>query len=449
MKKRHFISGIFTGFLLYFSHHIWLGHHGSYVFNFYLFSIITITAYLASLKITSYLANFKTIKNQSRIDIIFLTIFFIVLFIPMSNINKSEISETENRTLAKWQPILAEEGKLNLTFGKDFESWFNDRFTFRQEIINVHNILFFSSNLIIHSSNNSLYNTKSHWMFAKNHIKYKLNEYPLEEIISNLDRFNDFCNRHGIKLYVLITPMSADIYAKYATPDINFKQKQINYNIVKEVQQKTKANIIFPFDNLKKASEKDYVYYKTDHHWTDFGAYTGYQDLINEIKRDFPEIKPISLSDYNKSTSRLVRSDWGRDYHEGETFKYLFPFLEKDRKKILDADYTYFDRKDKDILTLDVKDIPYHKEKISHYPKGNNLRVIETGTSFNESLLGFTFYTFKDLKYIRLRNVIDRKDEFKIMKDYKKEILDFRPDILILCITMEDLFGINDIFKED
>lgn len=77
----------------------------------------------------------KNIDKQSRIDIIFLTIFFTFLFIPMSKINQDEISSQENRMLAKWQPLINEDREINYNFGKDFNEWFNDRFYLRNNML--------------------------------------------------------------------------------------------------------------------------------------------------------------------------------------------------------------------------------------------------------------------------------------------------------------------------
>ncbi|MGN0192957.1 MAG: hypothetical protein ACI4CY_05490 [Candidatus Gastranaerophilaceae bacterium] len=89
-------------------------------FDFKLFVIILVLTYLLAYKLSNYVADFKSVKEKSRIDILFLTIFFIFLFIPMSKVNKDEISLYENRTLAKWKPFITQDGAINYDFGKDF-----------------------------------------------------------------------------------------------------------------------------------------------------------------------------------------------------------------------------------------------------------------------------------------------------------------------------------------
>ena len=134
MKKRYFIALGLTLWVLYITHHGWMGYKNAPAFDPMLLIIISVLSYLAGLKITSYLADFKNLQHKSRIEIVFLAIFFIFLFIPMSKINQDAKSETENRYLAKYKPLITKEGQLNLSFGKDFENWFNDRFAMRKEL---------------------------------------------------------------------------------------------------------------------------------------------------------------------------------------------------------------------------------------------------------------------------------------------------------------------------
>jgi len=449
LKRRYFIAGIITGILLFLSHNIWLGGRHNNVLYFHLFSIILILGYLFSLKLTSYLADFKNIENQSRIEIIFLAIFFVMLFIPMSHIKKDKISGLENRTLAKWHPLIKKDGKLNLNFGKDYDNWFNDRFALRFELVNLANFPR-AANKLVRTGDGSIYDKQNRLMYTGYHLTYKIDDKETDAAIKNLDLFDKFCKDNNISLYVLIVPYSADINYENV-PYIDKAQKIENQKIIKKIQSKTVANVIYPLEKLQKLQKSDYAYFKTEHHWTDTGAYTGYRDLMNAIQKDYPDIKAVKLEDYNKSYSKMVRADFSREYDIGQTFQHNFHFLKAFDKKILTTEYPYYEHKNKNLLDLQVVDIPYHKGKITYYPQGNDLRAIEIGSSMNENLLGFTQYTFKNLKYIRTNTPksIDENDAYKIIKYYKKEILDYKPDIIIFCITPSNINSLKDLFKEN
>lgn len=71
---------------------------------------------------------------------------------------------------------------------------------------------------------------------------------------------------------------------------INNKLKEYNDTLpqfIKYIKETLNFEIIYPLDELKEADKSDYVYFKTDHHWTDWGAYIGYQALLKQLKKTF------------------------------------------------------------------------------------------------------------------------------------------------------------------
>ena len=452
LKKRYFIALGITIVLLCLTHHCWLGHKSSTHFDCLLFIIILVLGYLFSLKLTSYIADFKSIKKQSRIEIIFLSIFFILLFLPISHIDQSDISYTENRTLAKYHPLITKKGNLNLKYGKKYEEWFNDRFFLRKQLININytielliNKKIKTENIIYSASNNFIINT------SQMPDKRVINKNIYSKILLNINRFNKFCLNNNIKLYILIIPPNAFLYQEKQLKETQrpVDLKFINSNI-KKLQDKADARIIYPYNSLKKASQNEWVAFKVDNHWTDYGAFIGYQELMKAIHKDFKNITPVKESDYITFRSKKIRSDFNRKFFHGNGLS-IAPFLRKYENKILDTEYLYFENKNKNLLKIKTIDIEGAKNKTFYYRKGANYRVLEIGTSMNENLLQFTPYTFKNLKYIRLNFIKNRnfQENFKIMKYYKKDILDYKPDIIILCITPLNLKELQNIFVED
>ncbi|UKI40868.1 MAG: hypothetical protein L6V95_12230 [Candidatus Melainabacteria bacterium] len=50
---------------------------------------------------------------------------------------KEDISTQENRTLAKLNGFIKENGEINYKFGENYNEWYNDRFNLRKEVITV------------------------------------------------------------------------------------------------------------------------------------------------------------------------------------------------------------------------------------------------------------------------------------------------------------------------
>lgn len=408
-------------------------------FDFKLFVIILTLTFLLFYKLSNYVADFKSVEKKSRIEIIFLAIFFVFLFIPMSHINRDAISKQENRTLTKWQPLINNDGEINYDFGVNFNEWFNDRFCLRSCFIYVSNYIKSGFTDVV-KTKNGIYNKRTNWMFVDDSDWYaSLYDSKFQaEIADNLNKFNAFCKDNNIKFYLLIVPYQNDIYYKEGEPYLTKTSVETKMEAVEKILSMTDFPTINAYNELKQNSKDVYTYYKTDWHWTDDGAFIGYQLLMNKIKADYKDLKILSKSDFNITQSNKVRSDWGRDFHNGEVLMYHFHDFENKASEILDVKYNYYEHKGSKDIKATVVDIPFKKEKTFYYKLAeNNLKFMQIGTSMNESLLQFTPYSFKNLKYIRLNNVqcMTFEESFKILKHYKSNILEYKPNIIVLCLT--------------
>ncbi len=219
MKKRYYLSFIVTIVLLLLTHKIWIVTSNKLVFNLYPFLIILICGYLLSLKLTSYLADFKNIQKQSRIEIIFLTVFFVMLFIPMSHINQNAVSKKENRKLAQYKSLIKNSGELNYNFGKDFDNWFNDRFYLKNLLYEINSltticnknwqttrVLKGDENWLFYKGENSIENYQNSNMFSEN---------ELVQITNYLTSINNYCKKRNKKFYFVIAPDKNKIYGEY------------------------------------------------------------------------------------------------------------------------------------------------------------------------------------------------------------------------------------------
>ena len=212
------------------------------IFDIRILTIILILSYLLTYKLTSYLADFKNLKNQSRIEIIFLTAFFILLTLPCLKINDDIISKAENRTLSPYVPFINKSG-INYNFGQDFNNWISDRFLGRSTLTRLYNKLHFMLTYYIYEQNDRFYNKKTGWAFTKGWINPSYSEKELSDYEKNILELKNFCDKHNIKLYVLIPPVKGEVYYNEIYPHIT---KPSNIDILeKNVNKKVSHNIIY------------------------------------------------------------------------------------------------------------------------------------------------------------------------------------------------------------
>ncbi len=411
------------------------------------FLSILIISFLMSYKFVHYVSKFKIVDNNSRIDIVFVLVFVSMLFVPMSHISNADKSMQENRMLAKFPQLkVATRGAL----GKQFEQWFNDRFLSRNLMIDIYSLINREINRIYHNGG-AIWIKSNNWMFKNSVINFAIpKKEQTAEIIEQINLLNNFCKNNNIKMYILVVPSKESIYQEFFSRKYQ-QAKQCNdlNNYLLHLIPSFDSPTVFPQKELKEASKKDFVFFKQTHHWTEWGAYNGYQALISVIKKDFPNTHISNLDEYNVLTSKLLREDWDRKFGFGQTTRMLRIKDKYALKNLLKDNYTYYNHKNeiKPVITdKDLYRIKYFQNKqLSGAPK-----VFLTGTSMNENMLQFLPYSFSEVKYYRLNNVknVPNAETFKLLKRYKKDILQFKPDILILNITSWNIPNLTNLTKD-
>ena len=400
-------------------------------FQWEIFVIILILTFLFSYKINDYLADFSSIKHKSRIETVFLTLFFVILFIPMLSINQDKISEKENRKLAVWKPLIKKDCRLNFDFGKDFEKWFNDRFFLRDSAINLYKTIYFTfrdrnSKGLIDEKTKTLYQNWEFKHFDKGYIANKL-EY--------FNKFHEWCDKNNIKLYILITPQKADIYPTKLNHYIQYDTQENKANFFNEFRKTNKLKIIYPYNEMLEAKKDNLMYFKTEHHWTDDGAFVGYKSLMKEMKKDFPDLVPLTEDDFNYFTNKKVRAGTNREFENGTNCNVIGVSKTK-CDKYQNVDYRYFKHKQYGKLqyATDHSNGKYIRDY--NFEAKNNLKIIMLGTSQNENLTEFIPFTFKNVRKIRTNTKkLNEREGFKILKHFKNNILEYKPDVIVFCIV--------------
>lgn len=299
--RRFIISVVLTLLLTVWAQGLYLTENG---FDTMLFIIIITLSYMLCYKLVQYLARFKLVENNSRIDIVFVVCVIAFMFVPILKINHDEISVQENRTLAKYVPLI-EKSKINYNFGKDFESWFNDRFFGRKVFIDINSNL----NLFLNKkiTSDTAMQGKDNWLFTKRwksvetfQNKYLMSEDDLKEVKRKLEGIQKWLAKQNTKFYVMLIPDKERVYPEYY-PDGYEKINEIAKieQVYDYVKKNTNIPIIYPYDALVKAKDEHLTYYKTGTHWNHRGAFIAYNELFKRIKQDFPSLPVLKESDFN------------------------------------------------------------------------------------------------------------------------------------------------------
>ncbi len=223
----------------------------------------------------------KNIKKLFRYPLIVIFMGFIFLYALFDSFaEERSFSDLENRVLTT-MPNFSWQELLNNEYTPKFESYVNDQFLLRDSWIDLKSRLEWiltkvENNGVLYGDNDQLY--------------AKLFSVDEDQLNKNLNALFEFTEREGEKVSVMIAPVASNILKEGlpAHPPMIDEDALID-NIYEHTQS---ANIIDVREVLKEHSD-EYIYYRTDHHWTTYGAYLAYLEYAKE--RD---LTAFNIEDY-------------------------------------------------------------------------------------------------------------------------------------------------------
>ncbi len=229
---------------------------------------------------------------------VFALILIALPIITIINLPDEEkpFSENENRYLTVF-PELSLENIKDESFMTGFEDWFSDRFYGREGWISVMNN---SERLLGKTEISTVYTKDDQMMQILSEYADIGSEYSEEKIETNVDIINNFAEEYSdIPVYFMLCPTSVGIYGDELLPDaiLNVcvdEQEMIDSCYSALSPDVTAINV---YDALYEKKD-EYIYYRTDHHWSSLGAYTAYA-----AAGDILSYTPYELSDFEVETA--------------------------------------------------------------------------------------------------------------------------------------------------
>ena len=228
-----------------------------------------------------------------------LAVFSVLLFV----MPKKSFSPTENRSLTQMSAP-SFESLLDGSFKEGFSSFCADQFPFRNSFLTLSS----SFDLCLGKlESNGV-------MKGKNQNLIKRLEYndtsKLKENLAAIESIKNFAQQNGGKAVFFCAPRAVDVLESYAPPLFNGGRSDEIWGNLRGAQTITAF--------LKsKADNGEYVFYKTDHHWTTLGAYYAYCLLGNELG-----YQPFELSDFGQER---VCEDFYGTTHSSSLFPNTHP----------------------------------------------------------------------------------------------------------------------------
>ncbi len=235
-------------------------------------------------------------KRKLQITLISLFLFvlygFSILFIVMPD---ESFSAEENRNLQTF-PAFSTESLLDGSFSSKINTYFADQFPLRNGLVGIKGV---AETVLWKGENNGVLLGTDGQLGVRLFTMYKsrlertadMDFYYTENVCSAIDGVNTFADSCTLPLVTLLPPRTVDVAAdSFSYPTL--LSDRLHEQLLSGFSSDAHFLDVLPLFREKHAAG-EYVYLRTDHHWTTYGAYLAYCEVMREFGME-AEILPES-----------------------------------------------------------------------------------------------------------------------------------------------------------
>ena len=301
--------------------------------------------------------------------IIFLSIIIMFFSACYLILPQKSFSENENRVLQA-MPSFSVEKLLNGEFSRQLHSYLTDQIVLREKMIELKAIC----NLTLgRKENNGVILAQDGYLIETYSYTEKNYDF-LQGNLAKIERFMQKVEDNGPNAISVLIPRKEDVLENKLPSLYSNERDKMVWNLVGESHFSL-------FESLKNSQSDAETFYKTDHHWTNNGAYSAYVFLSEHLG-----FTPISIEDFTLKT--LSNEFYGTSYSRSGFFfaepdTIICPEIDAERYKtvIVESNTSFDGILDTDYLSK--------KDKYSVFLSGNNahVKITDTQNATKETLL--------------------------------------------------------------
>lgn len=369
--------------------------------------------------------NMQNNKEQRKKNTVFFVVFLVIwagltlwnIFAP-----KETFSESENRNLKTW-PSFSVTDLLDGIFMNGVDDYLNDHFVARPVWVTGQSLMEYG---IGKREVNQVY-------IGKNAFLGDLLPPDDTSTQRNIQGIRDFAQRQDMPVTLMLVPSSTQIQPeKLPAFAEGWDEKAYIDGVYTELADV--AATASAYDALAAHSD-EYIYYRTDHHWTSYGAYLAYRELapamgLTAREREQFLITPLTdsfLGTYHSKTGfPLVDADSMESWQAGSVTGYEI----SGDKEELAFDSIYFpeflDKKDK--YSYFLGQVQSYVTIYTGSDSGKKLLIFKD--SYAHSLAPMLLEDYSEIRLVDLRylNVADYAEHLSV-GDYDEALFLYSTDV--------------------
>lgn len=373
-------------------------------------------------------------KNISKV-IFIIPFLFIIFTVPiLSILNQKTKSTYEFRNYVKF-PAINFSSVLKADFYTNISDYVSDHFFERDTMIKLYNYINYDilkskkiGDTVI-GKDGTLLKYYKPTILKDEEIKI---DSGIKENVKMLSNLNSYLKNRGINFLFVGAPHQSTIninnYPKYFNnikDETEYKEKQFFSQI------NSKFNTIDMSSIFNKIDDKESLYFKTDHHWNIDGAYIAYENIINNLKQNYPNIEdPLEKDQFN-----IVRKQGTFDGAFSRQLSYLVDTNDTIELYTPKKGYPKYQKivngKENNLLVSNINSYGAYMggdlSECTIKTNRNNLpKILIVGDSFTNALEYLLFPHFNETTSLDFRYLNN--------KNFKKYVDKYKPDIVLVVI---------------
>ena len=266
---------------------------------------------------------------MKKIKILYILLVLIICFLPLILMpffkNNAELEKRELTEL----PAYYKDGKFNINFSTEFESWFNDRLPLRAYLLSASN--FIKSEILKAPSSNVLVGSDG-WLYYETEKADYINSNALTDdqvnsVAVTLSLIEENIYQKSGDFTFVAMPNKASVYEEHMPSSLR-KSEENNLTRINAALDKYDVTHVDMLKVMRDNKDKG-IYHVRDSHWNYQGALIGYNAIMDSLGKEHKT--------YEDATYKVEKT-WRADLD-----KLLYPvggFM--DDQYIYDIEYSNF-----------------------------------------------------------------------------------------------------------
>lgn len=234
------------------------------------------------------------------------SLFFIGLFALDLVTPDRSYSELENTTLSQRPALTQFTAKGLNNYFTAYTKYVKDQVAGRDAWISLQSVV--ETTLLQKQQNGGILLGKEHMMFPRTYGLLSSEERTLPK---NTAALTSLCQHYPGKVNVLLAPAASDIYKENVPANAPLLDEDGYLDQLSAAVQAAGGSFVDVRQTLT-AHKSEYIYYRTDHHWTSLGAYYAYSQLC--------QILGLTPFDTAAHTALTADNFYGTHYAKARTW---------------------------------------------------------------------------------------------------------------------------------